>query len=272
MKRKISILVLAGLALAAGCSQQEGEVVSLSGSSTLAPVISEIAQHYEREQGIEINVQSGGSGRGLNDLHEGLTDIAMVSRALKPEELGDGRFQAVTVARDGIALIVHADNPVKALSSDQVRAVYRGEVDNWSALGGPDREITVINKASGRATLEVFLLHFGLDEQAIAADMIIGENQQGIKTVASNPDAIGYVSIGAAEYEEQAGTPIRLVALDGVAATTAAVANGDYPLSRQLNLVMAAQPRPAVSDFVEFARSARAAGFYHEHYFIPTAR
>ncbi len=83
----------------------------------------------------------------------------------------------------------------------------------------------------------MFLDHFKLDAAAIRADVVIGDNQQGIKTVAGNPQAIGYVSIGTAEYEASRSTPIRVLPLDGVEASTANVAGGRFPLSRPLNLV-----------------------------------
>lgn len=77
------------------------------------------------------------------------------------------------------------------------------------------------------------------------AQMVIGDNQQGIKSVAANPGAIGYVSIGTAEYEENHATPIKLISLHGVAATVGNVKDGTFPLSRPLNLVTKGAPNYA---------------------------
>ena len=55
--------------------------------------------------------------------------------------------------------------------------------------------MTVVNKAEGRSTLELFLDYFKLKSPDVQADVVIGDNEQGIKTVAGNPNAIGYVSI-----------------------------------------------------------------------------
>lgn len=65
----------------------------------------------------------------------------------------------------------------------------------------------------------------------VAADVVIGDNEQGIKTVAGNPQAIGYVSIGTAEFDAGQGVPIALLPIGGIPAGTAAVAEGRFPLS-----------------------------------------
>lgn len=181
------------------CAQQ----VTVSGSSTIAPLVSEIGKRFEqRHPGVRVDVQSGGSSRGMSDARQGLSQIGMVSRALKADEAD---LTAIPIAMDGVSVILHRSNTVSTLSDAQIKAIYTGEIRNWKALGGPDRTITVVNKAEGRSTLELFLHHFQLKNKDIRAQVVIGENQQGIKTVAGNPGAIGYVSIGTAEYEAERG-------------------------------------------------------------------
>jgi len=231
--RRLATLVLL-LVFVPGISTAT-EHLSLTGSSTVAPLALEIAKRFEKlNPGIRIDVQTGGSSRGINDARRGLADIGMVSRALKQSETD---LTAHTIATDGIGIILHSDNPVDQLSDDQIRAIYTGKIANWRELGGEDRGITVVNKAEGRSTLELFLHYFGLRNSQIKARVIIGDNQQGIKTVAGNPGAIGYVSIGTAEYEEQRGVSIKRPIVNGVEASIATVRSGDFPLSRPLNLV-----------------------------------
>ena len=261
--RAIRVVLLA--VMVAGCDSGADKLV-VTGSSTLAPVITEVAARFEEQTGMQVNVQSGGSGRGINDVRQGLADIGMVSRALDESEQD---LDATVVARDGIALIVHEDNPLEGINADQVRALYTGGIDNWRALGGPDRPVTVINKSSGRATLTRFLEFFELNNRAVEPDMIIGENQQGIQAVASDPAAIGYVSIGAAEYEAGAGTSIWLLALNGVEASTEAVARGRYPLGRDLSLVTTGERGARVQRFLDYAGSAAVRDLYRDHYFAP---
>ena len=163
----------------------------------------------------------------------------MVSRALKENETD---FQSFAIARDGIGIILENSNPVQSLSDEQVVDIYTGKIDNWQQVGGVNAPITVVNKAEGRSTLELFLNYFQLENSQIQADVIIGDNQQGIKTVAGNKNAIGYVSIGTAERDINAGVPLKLLSVGGIDASTATVQDGTFPLSRPLNLVTTETP------------------------------
>ncbi len=238
----------------------------LTGSSTMAPLASEIAKRYEKQHpGVRIDVQTGGSSRGINDARMGLADIGMVSRALNNSEQDLSHF---LIAMDGIGIIVHKSNSVTGLSDQQIIAIFTGKISNWQAIGGPDLPITVVNKAEGRSTLELFLHHFALNNSQIKAQVVIGDNQQGIKTVSGNPGAIGYVSIGAAEYEEQRGTPIKLLSMAGQPATATAVASGRWPLSRQLNLVVKGQPTGLARELIRFAQSAAVRDLIEAQFFV----
>lgn len=266
--RFVALVATAGLLLA-GCSRATGERLVITGSSTVAPLVTVMAQRFEAAHpGVKIDVQAGGSSRGVADVRQGLADLGMVSRALKGDE---GDLTAVTIAHDGIAMIVHRTNPVAALTGVQIVAIYTGKVRNWTDVGGAEAPITVVNKAEGRSTLELFLNHFKLEAPAIRADVVIGDNQQGIKTVIGNPQAIGYVSIGSAEFEARRGEPIRLLPLDGVEATTAHVAQGDFPLSRPLNLVHRGELSGVAREFVAFATSSEVHDLVTGQYFVPLA-
>lgn len=242
----------------------------LTGSSTVAPLALEIGKRFERQNpGVRVDVQTGGSSRGIADARTGLADIGMVSRALKTEE---SDLLAHTIAMDGVSIIVHSSNPVPSLTDRQIEAVYTGAITHWKELGGDDRRISVVNKAEGRSTLELFLHHFALKNSQIKAHVVIGDNQQGIKTVAGNPGAIGYVSIGAAEFEAAHGTPIKLLPMAGVAASVANVRDGRFPLSRPLNLVTKGTPGALARRFIEFARSEAVNDLIEAQFFVPLAR
>nr|WP_246394447.1 phosphate ABC transporter substrate-binding protein [Microbulbifer rhizosphaerae] len=241
--------------------------LTLTGSSTVAPLALEIGKRFERENpGVRVDVQTGGSSRGINDARLGLADIGLVSRALNAEEKD---LTAYTIALDGIGIILHRDNPVRQLSVEQIVDIYTGKTRNWRELGGPDKPITAVNKAEGRSTLELFLHYFALKNSQIRAQVVIGDNQQGIKTVAGNPGAIGYVSIGSAEFEQKRGVPIRLIPMDGVEASVAAVRDGSYPLSRPLNLVVKGKPPALGERFIGFARSAAVNDLVEAQFFVP---
>ncbi len=237
-----------------GTSERMSGTLHVSGSSTIAPLASEIARRFEaRYPEVRVDVQTGGSSRGIADVVTDLADIGMSSRALKPSEAADR--QTWTVAMDGVAFIIHVSNPVTSLTVEQLRSIYTGDITNWSAVGGEDAEITVINRAAGRSELELVTHFFSIVPAEIAADVIAGENQQGLKMVAGDPHAITYLSVGASEYEAALGVPIKLLPLQGIAATTRTVADGTYPLSRPLILVTSLDPSPIALAFIELARS-----------------
>lgn len=249
--------------------KSQGKVV-LTGSSTVAPLAAEIGKRFESEHsGVRIDVQSGGSSRGITDARKGLANIGMVSRALKDDEKD---LQAFPIARDGVGIILHKDNPVPSLSDRQVVDIYTGKIGNWKQVGGKDAPITVVNKAEGRSTLELFTHYFKLKNSDIKAQVVIGENEQGIKSVAGNPNAIGYVSIGTAEHDIANGVPIKLLPVGGVAATTANVQNGTFPLSRPLNLVMKTQPQGLEKEFIDFARSPKVQSIVKEQNFVSLSK
>ena len=261
---------LAVLLLLANGVRAENHKLVLTGSSTVAPLALEIGKRFEQQNpGVRVDVQSGGSSRGVADARSGLADIGMVSRALKPDE---SDLVAHSIAIDGIGIILHRDNPISSLSDAQIKAIYTGQITHWKAVGGHDTRITVVNKAEGRSTLELFLHYFTLKNSEIKAHVVIGDNPQGIKTVAGNPAAIAYVSVGAAEYEAAQGTPIKLLPMAGVAATVANMRDGRFPLSRPLNLVTKGVPTGLAKRFIDFASSAAVHDLVEGQFFVPLAR
>jgi len=262
-----TLLLAFGLLLAACGSGAETRALVVTGASTIAPLMSEIARRFETQHtGVRIDVQTGGSSRGIADARRGMADIGMASRAAADDE---NDLHWYPIARDGVAVILHSSNPVGALDDEQIRRIYRGEIERWSEVGGNDAPITVVNKAEGRSTLELFLKHFKLESAEVKPDVVIGDNQQGIKTVAGNPDAIGYVSIGTAEYEATNGTPIKLLPLAGVAASTQEVLSGRFPLARPLNLVTKDEPTGVVRELIDFASSPEVNDLVKEQFFVP---
>ncbi len=248
--------------------QLTGKLV-ITGASTLAPLIAEIGKRFESlYPRVRIDVQSGGSSRGVADARQGLADIGMVSRAMKEDERD---LSAFPVARDGVCPILHQENPIQALTDEQVVAIYTGKITNWKTVGGTDAPITVVNKADGRSTLEVFLQYFKLKNVDVKAQVVIGDNEQSVKTVAGNRNAIGYVSIGTAEYDATHGVPIKLLPIGGVAASTESVGKGIFPLSRPLHIVTRTPPVGLAKAFIEYAQSKAVHDLIRQQYFVPLA-
>lgn len=109
-------------------------LITVAGSSSVAPVMEKIKEAYEQINGdVSVQLQQNDSTTGMASVKEGTCEIGMASRELKESELAAG-LQPIVIAMDGIAVIVNHENPIDDLSSEEVRAIYMGEVTNWSEI------------------------------------------------------------------------------------------------------------------------------------------
>jgi phosphate transport system substrate-binding protein len=259
----LAILLTCVAAVAAG--DREARYL-LTGSSTVAPIFQLISERIETSHpGFLIDVQTGGSTRGIVDTRAEENDAGMASRDLAAAE-ADGLI-VEPVAYDGIALIVQEHNPLHSVTHEQVRAIFTGEIADWEAHGRSG-DVVVVNKAEGRATLEVFLDHFGLENQEIQADVVIGDNAQGVRLVSANPNAIGYVSLGEALHAIESGVAIRMLILDGVSPSLESVASGEYPVRRTLYVLFRELDEKA-SMLLDFLRGPEGRQIVQELSFVP---
>ena len=109
--------------------------LSVNGSTSVGPVMEVLAEAYKAlNPDVVIDVQQTGSGTGITAAIDGSCEIGMSSRALKDEEAAEG-LTPVTIALDGIAVIVNQANTVEDLTAEQIRQIYTGEITDWSQLG-----------------------------------------------------------------------------------------------------------------------------------------
>lgn len=231
--------------------------LTLTGSSTIAPVAQEIANRFEKlHPDVRIDVQTGGSSRGIRDAKKGAADIGMTSRDLKPDESSE--LNPTVIAWDGVAFVTHRDNPITEITQDQLRQIYLGKIKNWSAVGGADERIVVSNRAAGRSELDLVCKFLQIEPGDIQADIIDGETQQSLKSVINNRKAITYTSVGAAQDAALRGEPLKLLPLDGIEASSETVQSGKFPLARPLIMAVKKQGLSAnktdlVNAFLEFS-------------------
>ncbi len=108
--------------------------VSLSGSTSVGPVMEILAEEYMKlNPDVQVEVQQTGSSAGITAAIEGVCDIGMSSRDLKDEEISQG-LAATTIATDGIAVIVNTENELSGLTSEQVKQIYLGEITDFSEV------------------------------------------------------------------------------------------------------------------------------------------
>ena len=149
MKRTKKMFALAASALLAaslfaGCKSEDAKTVSTDGSTSMESVIGALGEAFEAEHSdVTFTYNPTGSSSGIQAVSEGRCDIGLSSRALSEEEKASGLTETI-LAYDGIAIIVNPENPVTDLSLEQIAAIYKGEITNWSEVGGNDAEIVLI--------------------------------------------------------------------------------------------------------------------------------
>lgn len=239
----------------------------ITGSSTMCPLMTEITKHFETlHPETRIEVQCGGSGRGISDAREEKADIGMVSRVLTEKE---SDLYSFPLARDGISVILHKDNPVESLADGQVAEIYTGKITSWQAVGGRDTSITVVNPLKGYSSVELFTHYFNINYDDIKASMVAGDNSARLKAVVDNPDAIAYLSSGEAERLEKSGTPIKILPFNKVAPTSRNIITGNYPITRPLTLVTKGLPAVTAKAFIDFCLSSAVVDVIEQYDFIP---
>ncbi|HEV8608381.1 MAG TPA: phosphate ABC transporter substrate-binding protein [Tepidisphaeraceae bacterium] len=239
----------------------------ITGSSTMAPLVKAMGKRFQTmHPELEIDVQTGGSARGLADVREGRATIGMYGRAMTDAERD---VFGVPIARDGVCLVVHQSNPVKELTRTQIADIYTGKLRNWREVGGPDMTIVVIARTEGRSQHELFMNYFKLDEKLVRPHSTVGDNKECVKALLEHADAIAYLSIGEGERNAKGGVPIKLLPMAGVAATTQNVRLGRFPISRPLTLIIRERPEGLVKAFVDFALSPQATDLIWEQNLVP---
>ena len=214
----------------------------------MQPFAEILAEDYMKvNPGLTVDVQGGGSAAGILAAESGTADIGMSSRALIGDET---KLWSVEIARDGLALIVNPKNPVGSLSLAQARDIYTGVVKNWNELGGLNSRIHVVAREDGSGTRGSFE-SMVMGKTQIAATAIVQDSNGAVRqVVASDPDAIGFLSLGLVDKS------VKAVELEGVEATRENVLNGSYGLSRPFLFVSKEQPTGQAEQFVEFTLSA----------------
>ena len=227
--------------------------VSTDGSTSMEKVIGGLGEMFmERNSGITFTYNPTGSGSGIKAVQEGRCDIGLSSRDLKDEEKASG-LTGTVLAYDGIAIIVHPENPVADLSVETIAKIYTGEITNWSEVGGNDAEIVLIGREAGSGTRDGFE-SITDTEDACQYRQELTSTGDVITTVSQNPGAIGYASVASVK------DTVKAVTVDGVAPTEATIKDGSYVVQRPFVLVTKtdAELSEAAQKFFDYITSADA--------------
>lgn len=230
--RKLVKYLVVGLAcsILIACGNKSVNSVSTDGSTSMEKVIGSLGEAFENETGIKVTYNPTGSGAGIQAVQEGRCDIGLSSRHLKDSEKEAGAVESI-LAYDGIAIIVHPDNPVSDLSMGELKKIYTGEITNWSGLGGNNAEIVLIGREAGSGTRDGFE-SITDTKDACKYRQELTSTGDVITAVSQNPDAVGYASVASVK------DIVKILSIDGVLPDTGTIQDGSYKVRRPFLLII----------------------------------
>ena len=283
IKGVLSLILISG-AILTGCIGQpaptkstqetEKQSIMINGSTSVQPLAEELGSAFKaKNPNATIDIQSGGSGVGIKSAMDGVVDIGMSSRDLKPEEKTLKEFR---IATDGIAVILHPENTVNDLSVEQLRRIYSGEITSWKEVGGKDDKITVVTREEGSGTRGAFIELTRLEvketdkkvDKTIASAITQGSTGAVITTVAGDVNAIGFASFGSARDN----TNIKLISIDGIACSEENIYSGSYKISRPFLMLTKEEPTGLTKDFLDFILSAEGQNIVAENSYLKVVK
>ncbi len=274
MKLKVCILsfVLCTFVFLAGCANTStsgssaSKTVSTDGSTSMEKVINTLGEAFmEENAGTTFTYNPTGSGSGIKAVQEGRCDIGLSSRSLKSEELSSGLKQT-TLALDGIAIIVNPNNGVDDLSEAQLASIFKGEITNWSQVGGKDGDIVLIGREAGSGTRDGFESILDIEDECKYRQELTSTGDV-ITTISQNEAAIGYASLASVK------SSVNAIKVSGVQPSEETIKNSTYKIQRPFVLVTkeGVELSETASKFFDYVTSSSAKDLITKAGAIPLA-
>lgn len=252
MKKSILIIIsLLATVMITTTFAYAGNLV-MKGSTTVLPIAQKAVEAYMSEHpDVKISLSGGGSGNGIKAIIDGSTDIANASRFIKGKEVKLAHEKGVypvpfAVAYDSIIPVVHPSNNISKITTDQLKALYKGEIKNFKELGGPNLKIVVISRDTSSGTYETWAKKVMKKERVTPRAQVMASNGAIVQAVSNNKHAIGYIGIGYLNRK------VKALKVNGVEGTEATTLNGTYPISRPLFMFTKGWPKGDTLNFINF--------------------
>jgi phosphate transport system substrate-binding protein len=247
----IAIVVIIGAYFAlAGSSNQQ--TIQIAGSTSVQPVAEKLAQAYMQEHpDVKINVQGGGTSVGITSAQQGTAQIGTASS--KPKDSDAQGLVQTQIAKDGIVVIVNNANKISALTINQTKDLFSGNVTDWSKMGGSAGSVSVITREDGSGTRDGFqnLVMGGKNGTSILKTAIVQSSTEAIlQAVKGDPNAVGYISLASLTGD------VKAVTINGIAPSEKTVSDGTYKIVRPFIFLTKGEPTGVVKDFIDFTMSA----------------
>jgi phosphate transport system substrate-binding protein len=243
-------------------------IIQNTGSDTMLDVAQAWAERYLTvNPAVAVAVSGGGSGTGIASMIDGTVDISNSSRPMSEREITAARANGNDpvehiVGYDALAVFLHRDNPISAMTLEQVAAVYGegGGAERWSDLGVtvpgcPSDEIIRVSRQNSSGTYAYFRdATLGGREFELGALSMNGSSEV-VDLVGNTPCAIGYS--GLAYATEEVKMPCIAVEAGGECVTPSVTTATErtYPIARPLYMYTAGEPQGVVADYLRWILS-----------------
>jgi phosphate transport system substrate-binding protein len=228
-------------------SKSRKSTVTIAGSTSVMPFSEKLAEHFKIEEpGITVDVQGGGSSAGIQACINGTVDIGMSSRELKGDEK---RLDEIIICHDGIAIVVHPQNPLQNITLEQIRAIYGGRLRNWKQLGWINRNIDAVTREEGSGTRGAFEELVMAKTDIHDSTMVQDSNGSVKEVVATDPYAIGFISLGVVDAK------VKALPVEGVAPKVENIKTQRYRIVRPFLYLTMGAPEGAARLFISYVLS-----------------
>jgi phosphate transport system substrate-binding protein len=253
----VAVLAVAGPTAAEPSGHNDSAAITGGGAHFAWVIFEQLKPDLERVAGrrIELHGRNSTLGMGCNaGIKTALRDapghptFGFVCCPLSKEEVAKKHLRVYPLAKEPILIVVHTDNPVSNLSSQQVRAIMRGDITNWRAVGGRDEPIVLVARLHCKSrpghwkTILPDAAEFRQQRLNVssAADME--------QRVGDFSGAIGHIG---STWDFAKDDRIKVITIDGYEPTAENLRNKHYPFYRNLAAVTSEHPSPEVAAIIK---------------------
>ncbi len=223
--------------------------ILVAGYGPELPVMQDLGRAFEKAHpGTAIDFEWDKSVKAFERVKAGDVHVAVTDRP-------DPALKTVPVAWDGLAVIVNFTNPVREVTTAQVKDLFTGKITHWSDLDAGDQKVEVLPRTPEDNVQPGFEASLGIIGQLRAFGKAVRTDEKALRLVSGRDGAITVISLAAALKAQDDGIPIRVLTIDKIEPGQPTVKTGEYKLRRPVLLLTAPKPDPLTEAFVQFASS-----------------
>lgn len=265
------VAALIACLLCAGVATVSAETVTLAGSGGMTPLLTALGNAYMKKYPhnvIKVSTNSLTQSGGILAAKTGAVDIGMSARPLETRELSFS-IDEYHIADAPAEVAVHRNVAVTNLTSQQLCAIYAGEISNWREVGGHNARIIILTRPESDSTKQAFRNNIPCFQRLKETPLtrIMYKSNDMVLALRQTPDAIGLID--AIALKQSAGGKAHPLRLDGTAASVEALASGRWPVVKKYTLILRKNRSAAAGRFMRFIKSPEGAAVIRKNHGIP---